>query len=360
MLNPNRLKLARKRRRFTSKRLSELAGITPVTLSRIEKGLNEPSSETIESLSRVLGYSREFLEGDDVDELQTEAVSFRSLTSMTASERDAALAAGSFAYLFCDWVESRFQLPQPDVPDLGGETDPATAARVIREQWGLGESPVSNMVKLLETKGVRVFSLAEETKRVDAYSCWRGHAPYIFLNTFKSAERSRFDAAHELGHLVLHRHGGPRADRFVEKEADAFAASFLMPRADVVSRVQYINSLDGLIQAKRRWGVSMGALLYRLHDLGIVSDWQNRTFNIQMNKRGFRANEPMPMDREVSSIWRFVFTEMWKERKSRDAIAQMIDLPPEELEDLVFGLVSADVFGEKAQTPSYLRLVDDE
>src|SRR3546814_6566541 len=50
----------------------------------------------------------------------------------------------------------------------------------------------------------------EDTKNVDAFSCWRNGQPFVFLNTFKSAERSRFDAAHELAHLVLHRHGGPQ------------------------------------------------------------------------------------------------------------------------------------------------------
>ncbi|MEK2654790.1 ImmA/IrrE family metallo-endopeptidase [Pseudomonas aeruginosa] len=56
--------------------------------------------------------------------------------------------------------------------------------------------------------------MAEETSQVNAFSCWRrGVTPFVFLNTQKSAEASRFDAAHELGHLVLHRHGENKGKR---------------------------------------------------------------------------------------------------------------------------------------------------
>src|SRR5205085_7960830 len=133
------------------------------------------------------------------------------------------------------------------------------------------ELPISNMIKLLESKGVRVFSLAENTKNVDAFSCWRNDIPYVFLNTFKSAERSRLDAAHELGHLVLHKHGGPRQGRDAEAEANTFASSFLMPKADVRSRIPFVRTLDDIVSAKKRWGVSTGALAYWLYKLGILS-----------------------------------------------------------------------------------------
>lgn len=81
-----------------------------------------------------------------------------------------------------------------------------------------------------------MFSLVEETRSVDAFSVWRSNKPYIFLNTVKTAEHSRFDAAHELGHLVLHKHGGP-GGRAAEDEANRFASSFLMPSADVRARI---------------------------------------------------------------------------------------------------------------------------
>ena len=121
---------------------------------------------------------------------KTEAASFRSLTAMSARERDAALSAGALAYLFSDWVAQRFNLPKPALPDSSFEANPEAAAHAVRQQWGLGQQPVSDMVKLLESKGARVFSLSENTKNVDAFSCWRDSTPYVFLNTFKSYVRT--------------------------------------------------------------------------------------------------------------------------------------------------------------------------
>ena len=337
MFNPSRLELARKRRRYTATSLAERAGIAPVTLSRIVNGKQSPDEETIEKLVQALGFPREFFLGEEIDPIDASAASFRSLKSITARERDAAIAAGSLAYLMSDWVKARFNLPATDLLDLAHERDPAGAARTLRHYWAMGEKPIGSMIKLLETKGIRVFSLAENTRNVDAFSCWRNDEPYIFLNTFKTAERSRYDAAHELGHLLLHNHGGPRQGRNAEFEANAFAGTFLMPHADVLAIIPYVTSLNDLVRAKKRWGVSVAALAYRLHAMGIVSDWQYRTLCIQINRRhGNQEPEGRPPER--SSVLQMVLTELWKEGVSRNHIAAQLHLPHNEMENLLFGL----------------------
>ncbi|HET7084422.1 MAG TPA: XRE family transcriptional regulator [Rhizomicrobium sp.] len=343
MFNPQRLTLARMRRRLTGKALAELTGFTAVTISRLERSNNDPEPETIDALAAALGFPKEFFAGDNLDTPSEDGASFRSLTAMTAKERDAALSAGAFAYLLCDWVSERFNLPITDLPDLGEEKDPEKAARILRDRWALGEQPITNMVKLLESKGVRVFSLSENTKAVDAFSCWRNATPYVFLNTFKSPERSRFDAAHELGHLVLHKHGGPRPTRAAEQDANTFASSFLMPSADVKARIPYILSLDALVDAKKHWRVSALALAYRLHKLGRMSDWQYRHMCIQMSKRGYIDNEPNSIPREESVVWKMVFSDLWNRKVTKADIAKILHLPADEIENLVFGLTSPPV-----------------
>lgn len=198
MFNPQRLIIARQRRRLSAKELAALVGRVPLTITRLEQGESEPEAETIDALARVLEFPKSFFFADDCERL-TEGVSFRSLTAMTARERDAALAAGSIAFGFCDWIGHRFNRPECQIPLLDPETHPDQAARIVRQEWTLGEAPISHMVKMLEAKGVRIFSLAETTHSIDAFSCWRGDTPYVFLNHKKSAERTRFDAAHELG-----------------------------------------------------------------------------------------------------------------------------------------------------------------
>jgi len=211
------------------------------------------------------------------------------------------------------------------------------------------------MIRLLEAKGVRVFSLNEDTKNVDAFSCWRDDQPYIFLNTFKSTERSRFDAAHELGHLVMHRHGAPQESRQAEMEADQFASHFLMPYDDLASRIRYVTSLEELIQAKRRWGVSVAALNYRLHKMGVISDWQNRTFNIELSTRGYRKSEPDGLPAEVSVVWPQVLADLWGERLTRDHVAEKLDLPADELSGLLF---QNHIAKPNRTTAANLRVVD--
>lgn len=339
MFNAGRLAIARKRRQLTKKDLAGKAGITALTLTRIENGETaEPEAETIAALAKALDYPSDFFSLPDCDELETEAVSFRSLSSLTARQRDAALAAGSIAFLLDEWVNARFDLPKPDLIDLRDE-DPAAAAEALRGHWGIGSKPISSMVKLLEAKGVRVFALSEQHKNVDAYSCWKDGVPFIFLNTFKSAERSRFDAAHELGHLVLHIHGAS-GGRDVEREADTFASHFLIHRGDLLSNLQSAGSLSKLISAKQRWGVSVAALARTAFDAGLITDWHYRELCKQMSVRGYRSNEPEAMEREQSVLWKKIFEELWRDGITRQTMAKELRIPEDEIHSLMGELVT--------------------
>ena len=347
MFNPVRLELARQRRRYTAKSLCAQANISTVTLSRIVNGKQSPDEKTIQRLSSALDFPKIFFSLGDVDTIDVSSASFRSLAAMTARERDAAVAAGALAYMMNDWVAERFSLPSVDLLDLSYERDPTLAARLLRQHWSIGERPIGEIIGILETKGVRIYSLAENTKNVDAFSCWRNEEPYVFLNTFKTTERSRFDAVHELGHLVLHRHGGPKQGRQAEVEANAFASSFLMPRADVIATLPFVTNLSQIIDAKKRWGVSALALAVRLHRLAVITDWQYRTFCIQI-RQNFGNSEPDGLPPERSKVWQTVLTEMWKEGVSKHHIARQLQLPYAELENLLFGLTGE---GAPRETP---------
>lgn len=339
MFNSKRLSLARMRRRLTAKSLAELTNLSPMTITRLEKGENQPDESTVERIALALDYPFEFFFSDDPEPLDTDAVSFRSLTKMSAKERDAAISAGALGLQLADWVERRFSLPDTDVLDLSYETDVEAAARSLREHWGLGERPVGNVIGLLETKGIRVFSLSENTKTVDAFSFWRDNKPYIFLNNFKTAEHSIFDSIHELGHLALHRHGGPKGDsRQVEREANAFASAFLMPANDVRARAPRFIDINVVLKMKSRWRVSAMAMAYRLHHLGKLTEWQYKSMCIELGRRGYRNGEPDGIERETSIVWRKVLSHLWQERVSKNEIAKQLNIPLDELEGLIWSL----------------------
>ncbi len=186
------------------------------------------------------------------------------------------------------------------------------------------------MIHLVEAKGVRVFSLAIDAREVDAFSVWKDGVPFIFLNTCKSAEHGRFDVAHELGHLVLHKHNGPRG-RDAEREAHQFASAFLMPRGSVIGHAPKFATYPVLVALKRIWLVSLSALNYRLHALQLLTDWQYRGLCVEIAKRG-RDQEPNEAPRETSLFLPKMLESLYEDGISREQIARELCIPTSELE----------------------------
>lgn len=357
MFSYKRLSHARKRRRLTAKGLAELAGVSAITVSRLENGENQPDDETVAKLARAVGYPTAFFFDDDPEEINADSVSFRSLTKMSAKERDAATAAGSLGLQLSDWMESEFLLPEANILDLSYETDPEAAALSLRQFWSLGEKPIGNMLGLLEVNGVRVFSLAENTATVDAFSFWRSSRPFVFLNNFKTAEHSIYNSAHELGHLAMHRHAGTQPSRPAEREANQFASAFLMSANDVRARMPRFITVDTIIEAKKRWRVSAMAMAYRLHALGMLSDWQYKSACIELGRRGFRSGEPGGIERETSRVWQKVLTQLWAERRTKNEIAERLHIPLDELEGLIWGLAGPAIRPDREETRGLIRAV---
>lgn len=338
MFSACRLSLARKRRRLTAKSLAEKAGLAVETISRLENGIHQPDDLTAIKLARALGFPLAFFFGGELHEIDMGAVSFRSFSKMSAGERDAAIAVGSLGLHLNAWVERRFSLPPANLIDLSHETDPDVAAHLVRQHWGLGERPIGNMLGLLETHGIRVFSLSESTATVNAFSFWRDNKPFVFLNNFKTAESSIFDTAHELCHLIMHKHGDPKESRAAEREANTFASALLMPARDVKARMPRIITIETVLQAKGRWRVSAMAMAHRLRSLGLLSEWNYKSICVELSKRGFRTGEPGGIERETSIVWRKVLSELWLEKITKETIAEQLYLPLDELEGLIWNL----------------------
>ncbi len=345
LFNPSRLAFARRRRGLTKTRLAEKVGVDLRSIIGYESGEFNPDESNLQRVAQVLRFPKSFFCGEDLDEPVPDTASFRSMSKMTAAQRNMALGQGAIALLLNGWIEEQFDLPPAALPDLSKEGTPESAAESLRQMWGLGSLPVKNIVHLLESKGVRVFSLAIDAREVDAFSMWRGKTPFIFLNTQKSSEHSRFDAAHELGHLVLHRHGEPQGQD-VEKEAHEFASAFLMPRASVLANAPRFATIGHLVKLKKYWTVSVAALAYRLHTVELLTDWHYRTLCIQIAKRGYRTKEPEEAARESSQILAKVFAALRKEGVGKPQIAEALNVYAEDIDELVFGLALTGLSGK--------------
>ncbi|MDO7231312.1 helix-turn-helix domain-containing protein [Acinetobacter nosocomialis] len=358
-----RFDLARQRRGLTKRDLAHLLGVTDRTVSNWYSN-QEIDERILEKAAEILDFPLSFFYGNDIEKIQAESVSFRALTKMTARKRDMAISQTILAEMISDWIDLKFELPLPNVPDLHelrsdfssssiDELDevsedevnyylkysyPEACADTVRKAWGLGEQPIPNLIALLESKGIRVFSLTDEAQDVDACCRWTSGRPFIFLNTSRTAERCRFDLAHELGHLVMHKHGIIEGIH-VEQEANAFASAFLMPRRSLLADPLKIPSLKGILSKKEIWQVSAAALTYRYNKLGIITDWNATSIYKQLAQRG-RNSEPNPIPHETSLLLNKVFEALAYENFDQSEMTNDLCLNLDEINNLTFNLVS--------------------
>jgi Zn-dependent peptidase ImmA (M78 family)/transcriptional regulator with XRE-family HTH domain len=356
---PSRMDLARRRRGLSKKDLAGALGVSARTLLSYERGETTPSEAVLDLLAEQLDFPLEFFFGPEISEPAVAGVSFRSKSSMTARQRDKAISSATLATTLVDWMEEQFALPALDVPRLR-DVDPEVAAEEVRAAWGLGSRSAPNMVHLLEAHGVRVFSLVEECLEVDAFSFWRNGEPFVFLNTMKSPEHSRMDAAHELGHLVMHFWGGPDG-RDAEEQAKSFASAFLMPRGSVIAEAPRSPSIPAIVRAKHRWRVSAMALAYRMRKVGLLTEWQARSVFIEMSRAGYRTAEPDGLKRqETSQLLAKIFAALRDDGITMRSIANRLHVPVEELNNVVFGLTMTGISGGGLVNDgrAHLRLVE--
>jgi Zn-dependent peptidase ImmA (M78 family) len=108
--------------------------------------------------------------------------------------------------------------------------------------------------------------------------------------------RSRFDAADELGHIVVH---GDQiwGVKEVERQAHAFAAAFLMPAEDIRDELPDRADWPALFELKQKWQVSLAALLMRSRALGRMSENNYLTAVKAASARGWRRVEPVLLGR---------------------------------------------------------------
>lgn len=266
-----------------------------------ESGAKRPTVTNIAELALGLGVTPQFFAPRGTTLVPDGIVPhFRSLRSTSQKARDQAFAYGLVAVDIASAIEKHVELPIVDVPAVpvtpeDDANEPEEAARELRRLWGHPAGPMKHLVRLLEQHGVLVVFSHQQTSSVDAYSFDSLGRPVVVLNPAKDDYyRQRFDAAHELGHLVMHQDAEP-GSRLIEDQANRFAAEFLTPAAEVrgvLPTAMGARAWDVLGALKEQWGVSIQALLYRARFLGCISDVTYRNAMVTLSQRGWRRLEP--------------------------------------------------------------------
>lgn len=361
--NPSRLEMARAIRRMTATDLAASAGVTATWVSQTENARKPPSQDLVRMFARALDFPTDFFYRPGPDLPPTDAFHFRATSKLAKKDEATARSLSALAMELSGWIGATYSTPTPaveeiqDLVDAEASMPPEIAAEALRHRWGLGVAPIKNLLQLLESRGTRVFSAGGPLQAIDAFSFRHGETPVIFLNVHKSAERLRFDLAHELGHLVMHG-GSLHVDAGKEKEqsANEFASAFLMPRADVLGAVRGAIMVEDVVRLKQRWRVSAMALNLRCHRLGIITDWTYGSLARQLSSAGFRRGEPgSDLQPESSSL----LSQVMHDLRSRDQgfldIARHLDVRAQDVRDLMMGLVHFDLGDERSTTRSSHR-----
>ena len=299
LFHPPRLTLARELRGMTRAELADRIGKSAAAISQFEGGSKtpcRPDPRTLGTMALALGVPVGFFtRKTPAKPLDVDACHFRSLRSASQRERRKLLARGS---LLCDLLgvlEEHVNLPAEQVSRVAQAVTTADEvedlAVQVRTAWGLGLGPIGNMVNLLESRGVLVTHIPEGCEDVDAFSTWHEGRPVVFLVMEKgSTSRTRFDACHELGHLVMHADATPGSPD-LERQANRFASAFLLPREPFLMECPRWLDWDHFYELKRRWKVSVAAMVKRAYDLGKLSEATYRRAYVHLNKTGERTQE---------------------------------------------------------------------
>lgn len=302
--NGERLKKARVYKGLTVAELAEKIDCQRQTISMYENGKSKPiDNQVIQKLSIVLGFPVKFFMEKDLD-LSLGSTYFRALLTTNKKYRTEQILKMEFVSKIFSFLNDYVQFPTLELPNLTG-CSPEEAASILREHWGLGKKPIENIIYEVEQRGILVTSFSTNTNDVDAFSQMidiNGESKFLigFSSNKTSAARIHFDIAHELGHICLHDWSEDIEElsreefKVREKEANEFASAFLLPedsfRNDTLNRELRIPYYTEL---KKKWRVSIQAMNYRAHKLGIISYEEYQTMIRVLQRRGYRKSEPL-------------------------------------------------------------------
>lgn len=299
--DPRRLTLARWANELTKKELADRVGVSPASITQYEAGNTLPSPSVRAGLALACGVPAGYLDrvpGRRRPDFSSRSF-FRSLRSTSQRERDRADALAEHVVDLVDTLNAHVKLPAADVPSLpvqrGDRREIERIADTTRRDWNVPDGPIANVTRLLESRGIIVARLRSGGRRLDAFSRWFGDRPVVILWSDKSDKaRSRFDAAHELGHLIMHSDADPLSLE-QERQAHMFASAFLMPSAsvtgDLIHRAPTLTTWEDVLERRAHWGVSAKALLYRSREMGALAEVAFRRAMQNYNRHDIRSRD---------------------------------------------------------------------
>lgn len=316
--NGERLRNARIYNGISLTELAEKADIKKQSISLYENGKNTPDYEKVWILARILGFPYDYFFQEDKVKAFTETTYFRSQATATKKDRAAQSIKLEYVAQMYESLWNYIEFPVYKNPqiDFIGYDDPLdcesqeaidemeVAANKVRECWKIPSGPIKDLQYILEQNGILVTGFSTNEDKIDAFSqrtivdCAEVFLIAVALGSRPEC-RLRFDMAHELGHIVLHPWSedieslSKEEFKARERQANMFASAFLLPRDSFSKDVsQYPTDLKFYLFLKKKWKVSVQAMMYRARQLDIISANQYQYMMRQISKNGWRTKEP--------------------------------------------------------------------
>lgn len=370
--NPKRLREARLVRGLTIRELAEKVNVSKQAISQFELGEHTPKPETMMAIINALQFPKSFFYRDFKNQFVGNTF-FRAYATASKKSKEIQYHKTLLAGYIFEYLSEYIEFPELNLPDtsqyLSSEWDEDTIEQLayqVREHWGLGDRPIANMLNLLERNGIIIFTVDTDSEKVDAFCQQRPGRPFIFLgNDKQSAFRRQFDAAHELGHILMHKDIDnqdflSRSEfKQMEDQANRFASAFLLP-AEAFAKTVTSTSLLHFVELKKYWNVSIAAMLRRCLDLKLIDESKYTSLVKQMSMKKMRKKEPLddvvPLQEPVV-LKKSILLLLDKKIKNELQLIQEISVPQEYIEMLCN--LEKGTLNYKEPEP-VIRLVKDE
>lgn len=305
--NGKRLKTARTLKGVSISELAEELDVQRQTISCYENGkISSPDFPKIQKMSQILNFPIDFFLDSDTDLVKiAPSTYFRSLLTTNKKYRYEQEVKINFVSIIYAYLSEYITFPQVNLPEICDTDNIENIAMKLRECWNLGYGPIDNLIFYAEKNGIILTSFSTNTNDIDAFSQKiniNDEERYIVAlsKNKNTAARLHFDVAHELGHIMLHdweddiENLSPSEFRTREQEANDFASAFLLPKDTFIKEVGvYADKLSYYIELKKKWKVSIAAMIRRAKNLDLITYDKYQDLMRQMQKKGIRKCEPL-------------------------------------------------------------------
>lgn len=294
-----RLQQARRAAGLSLRAFGKLVNLSHTAIKKYEDGEIYPSSDILIKLARALKVRVDFFFRPI--KVSLENVKFRKRKKLNGKTEEA------IKFEVTSQIERRLELenlyPSSPVPLFALPADlPQKINRLeeieslvenLRESWKLGLAPIHDLIDAFESQGIRVFVINIDEEHFDGLSTVINGQPIIVISSRWPGDRQRFNLTHELAHYIfIHR----LSDKLDEEQAcNRFAGAFLFPRAAVFQafgKERRAIEWQELLLLKEQFQLSMGAICYRLKDLGIIQEAYYKSLVIRFRQKGWHRKEP--------------------------------------------------------------------